>query len=194
MMRSAFAFKGILTSRFRAAKAVAASSPRLALRMRNMYLPRMSKQPDLDMIRAGATGLAGFDSAMGFRVVRITEDEVILEYDIDDQHRQPYGIVHGGVHCAAVESACSMGAGMSAMARGQAVVGVENHTSFLHAVRSGRVRVTATPLSRGRRSQVWEATARDADGRIVSTGRVRLLCLDPDTVLAGEQVQVKRGK
>ena len=29
----------------------------------------------------------------------------------------------------------------------------------------------------GRRSQVWEATARDENGRIVSAGRVRLLCL-----------------
>ena len=85
-----------------------------------------------------------------------------------------------------------MGAGLNAVARGQAVVGVENHTSFLHAVRSGCVRVTATPLTRGRRSHVWEATARDADGRIISTGRVRLLCLDADSMLAGETVRVKR--
>jgi uncharacterized protein (TIGR00369 family) len=154
----------------------------------------MANDRNLDLMQFGETVLAGFDTAMGFRVVRVTTDEVILEYDVDDRHRQPYGIVHGGVHCAAVESACSMGAGMNASARGQAVVGIENHTSFLRAVRSGRVRVTATPLTRGRRSHVWEATSRDADGRIVSTGRVRLLCLDPDTVLAGETVEVKRRK
>lgn len=154
----------------------------------------MANQSDLDLVLDGETVLAGFDTAMGFRIVRASRDEVILEYDIDDRHRQPYGIVHGGVHCAAVESACSMGAGLNAASRGQAVVGVENHTSFLHAVRAGRVRVTATPLTRGRRSHVWEATARDEDGRIVSTGRVRLLCLDADTMLAGEQVRVKREK
>lgn len=125
---------------------------------------------------------------MGFKVVSATRDEVVLEYEIGDQHRQPYGIVHGGVHCAAVESACSIAAGINAAHLKQAVVGIENHTSFVHAVRSGRIRVTATPLSRGRRSQVWEATARDEKGRIVSSGRVRLLCLEAGTDLAGKQV------
>lgn len=130
----------------------------------------------------------GFDAAMQFELVSASADAVVLEYTVDERHRQPYGIVHGGVHCAAVESACSTGAAMSAMPRGQAVVGVENHTSFIHAVREGRVRVTATPLTRGRRSQLWEAVSRDADGRIVASGRVRLLCLEPGSDLAGEKV------
>src|SRR6185295_2970272 len=122
--------------------------------------------------------MGGFDTAMHFEMVSVSGDEVVLEYEIGEQHRQPYGIVHGGVHCAAVESACSTGAGVYAMTRGQGVVGVENHTSFIRAARAGRVRVTATPLTRGRRTQVWEATARDEQGRIIATGRVRLLCLD----------------
>ena len=135
--------------------------------------------------------LNGFDAAMGVRMVSASLDEVVLEYDVDERHLQPYGIVHGGMHCAVVETACSTGAGLNAIARGQSVVGVENHTSFIHAVRSGRIRVTATPITRGRRTQVWEATSRDENGRIVSTGRVRLLCLDPGTELAGEKVRAR---
>lgn len=131
----------------------------------------------------------GFDAAMGFRLVRATVDEVVLEYEVAEHHKQPYGIVHGGLHCAAIESACSIAASLNAISRNQGVVGVENHTSFVHAVRQGKVRVTATPLSRGRRSQIWEATARDESGRILSTGRVRLLCLDQGSDLAGEAVK-----
>jgi uncharacterized protein (TIGR00369 family) len=134
---------------------------------------------------------SGFDATMGFHVISATADEVIIEYEVAERHLQPYGIVHGGVHCAAVETACSTGAGIYAVGRGQAVVGVENHTSFIRAVRSGRVRVTATPLTRGRRSQVWEAAARGGDGRLIATGRVRLLCLEGGTALAGEEVQVR---
>lgn len=141
--------------------------------------------------RSAALPLTGFDTTMGVRMVRASADEVVLEYDIDERHLQPYGIVHGGMHCAVVETACSTGAGLSAMARGQSVVGVENHTSFIHAVRSGKVRVTATPITRGRRTQVWEATSRDEQGRVVSTGRVRLLCLDPGTELAGKTVSAR---
>lgn len=147
-----------------------------------------------DAAAAVNQGLGGFDAAMGVRVVRASRDEVVLEYEVGERHLQPYGIVHGGMHCAAIETACSTGAGLTALARGQAVVGVENHTSFIRAVRSGRVRVTATPLSRGRRSQVWEATARNEAGEIVSTGRVRLLCLDPGTQLAGEAVAARAGR
>ena len=136
--------------------------------------------------------LAGWDEALGLRIVSASRDEVVAEYDVDARHHQGYGIAHGGVHCSAVESVCSMGAAMDAMSRGQSVVGLENHTSFVRAVRSGRVRITATPVTRGRRSQLWEAVARDEQGRIVSSGRVRLLCLDAGSDLAGEPVAVKR--
>ena len=148
----------------------------------------MAQQDVRDAVAALNAHRAGFDMAMGFRYVRATADEIVMEYEVGPEHRQPYGIVHGGVHCAIVESACSTGAGLAALARGQSVVGVENHTSFIHAVREGTVTVRAVPLTRGRRTHVWEATARDAGGRVIATGRVRLLCLEPGSDLAGKTV------
>lgn len=139
-----------------------------------------------------STHLAGLDAALGIRLVRSGPEEVVLEYDVDDRHRQPYGIVHGGMHCTVVETACSIGAAAAAAPRGQCVVGVENHTSFIHAVRAGRVTVTARPLTRGRRSQLWQADVRSEDGTLVASGRVRLLALDAGATLAGEPVAVKQ--
>ena len=63
--------------------------------------------------------MQGFDGAMGFRLTTATKDEVVLEYVVDDRHRQPYGIIHGGVHCAAIETVCSTGAALNAIPRGQ---------------------------------------------------------------------------
>lgn len=134
----------------------------------------------------------GFDRAIGLRYLRATRREVVAEYDVGEQHLQPYGIVHGGVHCGVVESLCSVGAGLDAMTRGSSVVGIENHTSFLRAVRRGRVRVTAVPLVQGRRSQVWEAQSRDEQGRLLSTGRVRVLCLEAGAEVAGDRVSPLR--
>ena len=136
--------------------------------------------------------LAGWDQALGLRIVSASRDEVVAEYVVEARHHQGYGIAHGGVHCSAVETVCSTGAAMDATPRGQSVVGLENHTSFVRAVRCGRVRITATPVTRGRRTQLWEAVARDEQGRIVSSGRVRLLCLEPGSELAGEPVAAKR--
>jgi 1,4-dihydroxy-2-naphthoyl-CoA hydrolase len=149
----------------------------------------MGNDTETDIAKLVKSWVSGFDVAMDFRYVHASRDKVVIEYDVDEKHLQPYGIVHGGVHCGAIEAACSTGAGIDATVRGQAVVGVENHTSFIRAVRGGRVRVTATPLTRGRRSQVWEATARNEAGQIVSTGRVRLICLDAGSDLAGEKVE-----
>ena len=129
--------------------------------------------------------LGGWNRTMGLTFVTATPELCIGELVIADQHRQPYGIVHGGVHCGIVEAACSTGAAVYAAQTGRAVVGLENSTSFLRAVRGGTLRVTATPITRGRRSQVWEATVTDETGRAVATGRVRLMCLEPGDSIAG---------
>jgi uncharacterized protein (TIGR00369 family) len=135
----------------------------------------------------------GFNTAMGLRFLRATRSEVVAELTIGPNHSQPYGIVHGGVHAGIIETACSIGAALDAEAHGRTAVGLENSTTFLHAARSGVLRVTALPLSRGRRTQVWEATVVDESGRSLAKGRVRLLCLEPEAELAGKKVAVEAG-
>jgi 1,4-dihydroxy-2-naphthoyl-CoA hydrolase len=128
----------------------------------------------------------GWCTAMGLRFTKATDALVAAEWTIAAQHLQAYGIVHGGVHCGVIETLASVGAAISAMPRGQSVVGLENHTSFIRAVRAGQtLRCEARPITRGRSTQVWEATVSDEDGKVVATGRVRLLCLNPGTDLAG---------
>ena len=129
---------------------------------------------------------------MGVTFVKATGDEVVVECEVGPQHRQPHGIVHGGVYAGLVETVASIGAALHAASKGLTVVGLENHTSFLHAVRAGVLRTTAKPLTRGRRTQVWEGTVVDSEGRIAATGRVRLLCIDSDTMLAGEKAMPKK--
>lgn len=136
--------------------------------------------------------LTGWNRAMGLRFVRASADEVVAELEVGEQHLQPYGIVHGGVHAGVIEALCSTGAALFALPNGQSVVGLENQTSFLKAVRAGRLTITARPLSRGRRAQVWEGNVRDARDRLIATGRVRLLCLDAEAELAGQKVEMVR--
>ncbi|HVU03910.1 MAG TPA: PaaI family thioesterase [Polyangiaceae bacterium] len=123
--------------------------------------------------------MGGWARTMALEFVRISGEEVVVEWTVGPQHLQPFGIVHGGVHSGVVETICSVGAGTVAATRGQTVVGVENHTSFIRAVREGRLRGVAKPLHVGQRAMLWEATITDAGGRLVASGRVRLFCLDP---------------
>jgi 1,4-dihydroxy-2-naphthoyl-CoA hydrolase len=132
----------------------------------------------------------GWLQAMGVTITSATQDEVRAELTIRPEHLQSYGIVHGGVHCGVIESLASIGAALYALPRGQSVVGLENNTSFIRAVRAGaKLRAVSTPITRGRKTQVWEARILDDDDKIVATGRVRLLCLERDQEVAGEQVK-----
>jgi len=131
----------------------------------------------------------GWLQAMGVTITLATKDEVHAELIVDSQHLQPYGVVHGGVHSGVIESLASIGAYLFAQKYKQNVVGLENSTSFIRAVRAGtRLHAIATPVTRGRRTQVWEGRVLDDKDRVVATGRVRLLCLEPDQQLAGELV------
>ena len=123
--------------------------------------------------------------AMGLTITAASADEVSCQWDVDERHHQGYGIVHGGVHCGVIESLASIGAALAAARNDQVVVGLENSTSFVRAVREGRLRATARPVTRGRRSQLWECRIIDAEDRTVALGKVRLLCLPATDDLAG---------
>jgi 1,4-dihydroxy-2-naphthoyl-CoA hydrolase len=122
--------------------------------------------------------LPGWVREMGVTILAATADGVTCEWVVAEKHHQGYGIVHGGVHCGVIETLASIGAALVALPRGQRVVGLENNTSFIRAVRSGRLHASARPVTRGRTTQVWEAWVKDEQENLVAQGRVRLLCID----------------
>lgn len=122
---------------------------------------------------AGQDLLGGYATWLGLQVLEATGDRVLVAWEVRPDHLQPYGIVHGGVHCSVIESAASTGAAHWLGERGQ-VVGVSNQTDFLRAVRDGRLTGTALPIHRGRLQQLWAVEIRDAEDRLVARGQVRL--------------------
>jgi len=109
--------------------------------------------------------------------------EVAGHLEVDERHRQPYGIVHGGVWCAVVESLASVAAALQVASSGRYVVGVSNSTDFLRSHREGRVDALATPVHVGRTQQLWQVLlSRASDGKPVARGQVRLAAIDPDQV------------
>ncbi|MGU3652117.1 PaaI family thioesterase [Mycolicibacterium sp. A43C] len=118
---------------------------------------------------------AGFDSELGLQYLEMTPDGGRAQLVISDKVKQPWGIVHGGVYCAIIESLASVsGHVWLAEHGGGTVVGVNNNTDFLRAITSGTVTAVSTPIHRGRRQQLWLITITDEDDRTVARGQVRL--------------------
>jgi 1,4-dihydroxy-2-naphthoyl-CoA hydrolase len=124
----------------------------------------------------------GFEKVLGIEFTEIGPDRAVLTCEITPELLQPYGILHGGVHCSLVETAASLGAELWLDDRGHAV-GVANHTNFLRAVRSGRLTAVATPIHRGRTQQLWQVVISDDAGREVAHGEVRLANIASPAVL-----------
>ncbi len=132
---------------------------------------------------------AGFDGHLGTEIVAASAEEVKLRLTLGPQHRQPYGVIHGGVWASLAETAASIGAALNS---GGPVVGLENHTSFLRAIRDGVVVITARPVHPGRTSQVWEVSIAEEletgprGDKPVSRSVVRLHVLSPGSALGGQ--------
>ena len=132
--------------------------------------------------------LSGFNETLGLRFTLATPEEYAAELTVDERHLQPYGLVHGGVYASMVETVCSVGAAVGVFFEGKTAVGLDNSTSFLHAVREGKLRCSASPIYQGRRTQVWEARIHDDRDRLAATGRGRLLVLESGAKADGERV------
>ena len=121
----------------------------------------------------------GFDAVIGLTYLEVTPDGAQARLTITDKLLQPWGIVHGGIHCAVVESVASVsGHVWLAEHGGGTVVGVNNNTDFLRAISSGTVYAVSEPIHRGRRQQLWLVTITDEKDRVVARGQVRLQNLE----------------
>ena len=126
--------------------------------------------PDLDLVGANA-----FGRATGLRLTSASGDRVTGVLDVGPDQHTPWGVVHGGVYCAAVEAAASVGASTAVAEEGRFAVGVNNNTDFLRATTEGRLDVLAEPIQQGRTQQLWQVLiTRADDGKLVARGQVRL--------------------
>ena len=129
----------------------------------------MTSLPDPSLDASSA-----FVQGAGLVVEAHSADEVTGHIDAGPGHHTPWGMVHGGVYAAAIETACSIGASAAADPSGQFAVGLSNTTDFLRAHREGRLDVRAVPVHQGRTGQLWACDITREDGKLVAQGRVRL--------------------
>ena len=94
------------------------------------------------------------DNFLGHEMIEIKENYVKSKLKIEDHHKQPMGLVHGGIYATLSETICSYGANF--LDKG-VFVGVNNNTDFLSSVEDGEIICIAQPIKIGRSYQLWES-------------------------------------
>ena len=117
-----------------------------------------------------------FDYLIGHKFVDVSDKAVTSTLQVKDIHKQPGGLVHGGVYCSMAESSCSFGA--NSVTRGN-FVGISQNTDFIKSVKEGYITCISTPIKTGKTIQLWESKLLIGDtNEICAVSRVKLYNLD----------------
>lgn len=110
---------------------------------------------------------------LDIQIKQTTPEQVELALMVCDIHKQPFGIMHGGMNGVLIETACSLGANQNVKSN-EYCVGVDLQVNHLRAVTSGELTIRAIPDKVGRTIQVWQATVYQKEQKI-AVGRCTLM-------------------
>ena len=109
----------------------------------------------------------GLVKHLGIRFVEVGKDRVVAELAVREELMTLGGTVHGGTLMAFADTLGAVATVLNLPA-GAGTTTLESKTNFFAAGREGVVRAEATPLHRGKRTQVWQTRITDASGRLLS--------------------------
>jgi 1,4-dihydroxy-2-naphthoyl-CoA hydrolase len=118
--------------------------------------------------------LTAFDRRCGLELVELSDELVRGRVQVRASHKQPAGLVHGGVYATIAESLAVAGTARAVVADGRAATGLSTHTSFMRPITGGHVDAVARPRHRGRSTWVWEVEIADGEGRTCVLSRVTI--------------------
>jgi uncharacterized protein (TIGR00369 family) len=107
-----------------------------------------------------------FPGLMGVRLTALSPERVLAEMTVRPDLCTAGGILHGGAHMAFADTLGAVGTFIQ-LGAGQRTTTTDSSTKFIAGAKVGSV-VTGecVALHRGRTTQVWQTSIRNADGKL----------------------------
>lgn len=118
--------------------------------------------------------LTAFDRRCGLELVELSDELARGRIEVRDRHKQPAGLVHGGLYATIAESLAVAGTARVVAADGRTATGLSTQTSFMRPITGGHIDAVARPRHRGRSTWVWEVEIADGEGRLCVLSRVTI--------------------
>ncbi len=123
----------------------------------------------------------GFDAFYGLELLELTPELARAQLVVAEEHKQPWGIVHGGVYASIAEGLTSYATAKAVIPDGKGAAGMANQTSFLRPLSGGTIHATAVRKHGGRTTWVWEVEFSDDQGRICALTRMTIAVREAPT-------------
>jgi uncharacterized protein (TIGR00369 family) len=122
----------------------------------------------MDMLARLNEKMLPFARLMGISFVSAAADRVVAELRVRDELCTVPAVLHGGAIMAFADTLGAAGTFLN-LPPGAGTTTIESKTNFLAAAPVGTV-ITgeATPIHRGRRTQVWQTRIANAEGKLVA--------------------------
>ena len=106
---------------------------------------------------------------LGMEVVEAGEGRARLRLPVKDELKNLYGILHGGVIAALLDSSCSIAVG-TLLETDEAAVTLDQRINYISNVKEGVLYGEGRALHKGRFTGVGQAEVRDEQGNLVAAG------------------------
>jgi len=109
----------------------------------------------------------GLVAHLGIEFVEESRDKVVAQLKVREELKTTTDTVHGGTLMAFADTIGAAGTVLN-LEKGQNTATLESKTNFFAACRGGMLTAEATPLHRGKRTQVWQTRITDDAGKLLS--------------------------
>lgn len=111
-------------------------------------------------------------SFCGIEFLEIGDDYIKARMPVNENTRQPHGLLHGGANVVLAESLGSIASVLCIDREKNTCVGLEINANHIKAVKSGYVYGITKPLHLGRSTQVWEIKIYNEDEKLTCVSRI----------------------
>lgn len=109
-----------------------------------------------------------FADLLGIRVTEATADRVVAELEVRPDLCTTPAVLHGGAVMAFADTLGALGT-IAGLQDGAGTTTIESKTNFISPAPVGTIVIgTATPVHRGRRTQVWQTRITTSEGKLVA--------------------------
>jgi 1,4-dihydroxy-2-naphthoyl-CoA hydrolase len=128
--------------------------------------------------RINSTRVGSVWDVLDIKLVSAEKDKVVATMPIGPNHRQQVGYLHGGISVVLAESVASLGTVLNIDASKQMAFGLEINANHLRPKKEGRLTAVATPIHRGRTTNVWDVRISDENGKLICVSRCTIAVVD----------------
>ncbi|HET6239017.1 MAG TPA: PaaI family thioesterase, partial [Acetobacteraceae bacterium] len=105
---------------------------------------------------------------LGIRVTETTTDRVVAEMEVRPELCTSPAVLHGGAVMAFADTLGALGT-LANLPQGAGTTTIESKTNFIGPAPAGSTVIgSATPVHRGRRTQVWQTRITTRDGKLIA--------------------------